>query len=223
MPTINRTSAFTPALGRIPTRFYDVALRIFTRERTWRSLVLDMVAGFHPTAVLDVGSGTGTLAIAMSRRLPDAIVTGLDPDPEALMIAMHKAIRAGRRVQWHRGFAADAAEGGRANRFDVVTCTLVLHQVPLADKVSGLSAMRTALRPGGQLVLADYSEQRSWLMRTPFRLTVQRINGKRDTQPNADGILPCLLAEVGFADVTEIRSIATPSGCISIFTARRPS
>lgn len=112
MPTINRTSAFTPALGRIPTPFYDAALRIFTRERTWRDLVLDLVAGLHPGAVLDVGSGTGTLAIAMSERLPGTIVTGLDPDPEALMIAMRKAIGAGRRVQWHRGLRLTPPKAG---------------------------------------------------------------------------------------------------------------
>lgn len=222
MPTKEgRERAFTPALGRGPTRLYDAALRVFARERRWRGAVIDAVAAATPTAVLDVGCGTGTLAIGMASRIPGALVAGLDPDTEALAIAERKAASVGPHVDWRIGFASDAALDGRAGAFDVVTCTLVLHQVPLAGKAAGLSAMLAALRPGGRLVLADYSEQRTPLMRALFRLTVQRIDGREDTQPNADGVLPRLIAEAGFADVAESMVIPTPSGSISIFTARR--
>lgn len=223
MPTEEGGSRpFTPALGRGPTRLYESALRVFTRERRWRGAVLDAVAAADPTKVLDVGCGTGTLAIALAHRLPEALVTGIDPDPETLAIAERKASAVRRNVTWRIGFASDAALSNRAGAFDVVTCTLVLHQVPLAGKAAGLSAMHAALRPGGRLVLADYSEQRSRLMRAMFRLTVQRIDGREDTQPNADGVLPGLIAEAGFAEVTESMVIPTPSGSISVLTARRP-
>ncbi|MBS0504219.1 MAG: class I SAM-dependent methyltransferase [Proteobacteria bacterium] len=212
---------FTPALGRGPTRLYDAALRMFTRERLWRDAVIDRVAATCPSTVLDVGCGTGTLAVAIAQRLPGALVTGLDPDGEALAIARRKGDRLRPGVAWRSGFAGDAASDGRAGTFDVVTCTLVLHQVPLADKAAGLKAMLSALRIGGRLVIADYSEQRTKLMRTLFRLTVQRIDGETDTQPNADGVLPRLIAEAGFAGVTETQVIPTPSGSISVFTANR--
>lgn len=212
---------FTPALGRGPTRLYDAALRMFTRERLWRDAVIDRVAATCPSTVLDVGCGTGTLAVAIAQRLPGALVTGLDPDGEALAIARRKGDRLRPGVAWRSGFAGDAASDGRAGTFDVVTCTLVLHQVPLADKAAGLKAMLSALRIGGRLVVADYSEQRTKLMRTLFRLTVQRIDGETDTQPNADGVLPRLIAEAGFAGVTETQVIPTPSGSISVFTANR--
>lgn len=212
---------FTPALGKGPTKLYDAALRAFTRERLWRDAVIDRVVATRPDTVLDVGCGTGTLAIAIARLLPGTRVTGLDPDGEALAIAQLKGDRLGSGVAWRSGFAGDAASDGRVGTFDVVTCTLVLHQVPLADKAAGLKAMLSSLRIGGRLVLADYSEQRTKLMRTLFRLTVQKIDGKADTQPNADGVLPMLIAGAGFAAVTETQVIPTPSGSISVFTANR--
>lgn len=223
MPNADQTTrGFTPALGRGPTRLYDVALRVFTRERRWREAVVDAVAEVDPSTVLDVGCGTGTLAVAIAARLPGALVAGLDPDPDALAIAERKAEDVRQLVEWRSGFASDAARDERAGKLDVVTCTLVLHQVPLEDKATGLSAMLAALRPGGRLVLADYSEQRSRLMRALFRATVQHIDGRRDTQPNADGVLPGLIAAAGFADVTESMVIPTPSGSISVFTATKP-
>lgn len=214
---------FTPALGRPEwTGLYDAALRLFTRERVWRSKVVDLLVPAPGETLLDVGCGTGTLALAIKRRAPGSTVTGLDPDPDALARASAKAIRAGVNIDWRRGFASDAGAAGTAG-FDAVTCTLVLHQVPLGEKRGGLASMLGALKPGGRLVLADYSEQRSRLMRTLFRLTVQRLDGYEDTQPNADGVLPLVLSEVGFRDVVEAEIVPTPSGSISIFTARRAS
>ena len=212
---------FTPALGRSEwTGLYDAALQLFTRERVWRSKVLDHLAPVAGETLLDVGCGTGTLALAIKRCAPGSTVTGLDPDPDALARASAKASRAGLDIDWRRGFASSAGDAGLAE-FDAVTCTLVLHQVPLLEKRAGLAAMLSALKAGGRLVLADYSEQRSRLMRTLFRLTVQRLDGYEDTQPNADGVLPVLLSEVGFGDVMEIDVVPTPSGSISIFAARR--
>lgn len=58
-------------------------------------------------------------------------------------------------------------------------------------------------------------------MRALFRL-VQWIDGFADTQPNADGVLPDLMREAGFIDVTESHVFATATGSISIYAARKP-
>jgi hypothetical protein len=72
------------------------------------------------------------------------------------------------------------------------------------------------LQPDGQLFIADYGEQRSWLMRKLFRATIQKLDGYEDTQPNADGVLIPFMIEAGFAEVSERRQFNTITGSISI-------
>jgi len=82
--------------------------------------------------VLDVGCGTGSLAVRMRRANPQVEVIGLDPDPKALAIARRKAERAAVEVRFEQGYGdalpfADAA-------FDRVTSSLMLHHLDLATR-----------------------------------------------------------------------------------------
>lgn len=208
--------AFTPPLGTGDTADYDRAIRTWTREQSWRGAMLDLLAPVPGEAIVDVGCGTGSFAVLLKQRYPEASVTGIDPDAQALDIARDKAVRAAVTIDWRQGFA-DTLPPDSA---DAVTSSLVFHQVPLAGKRSGMAAMYRTLKPGGRLVFCDYSRQ-AGLMRLLFRLTVQRLDGIEDTQPNADGVLPGLIAEAGFAEVTERARIHTLTGTIAIFTARK--
>src|SRR5262245_37530499 len=103
-----------------------------------------------------------------------------------------------------------------------IVSSLVFHQVPLEEKQAGLAAMYAALRPQGELHVADYGLQRTALMRSLFRV-VQLVDGFKDTQPNADGVLPALMQKAGFAEVSETAVIATSTGSISLYRAvKRP-
>ena len=102
----------------------------------------------------------------------------------------------------------------------MATSSLVLHQCPLATKHAIAAAMHAVLAPGGTLAIADYGEQRSRLMRALFR-QVQRLDGFENTQPNADGIVPVLLAGAGFLDVVEQETLPTLTGSISLYLARK--
>ncbi len=205
---------FTPPLGTGDTEDYDRAIRIWTRELRWRGAMLDLLAPCAGETIADVGCRTGSFAILLKKQHPEVEVIAIDPDAQALDIARNKASRAGVEIDWRQGFA-DTLPPQDA---DAVTSSLVFHQVPLAGKRSGLVAMYHALKPGGRLVLADYGRQ-GGLMRLLFRLTVQRLDGVKDTQPNADGVLPGLIADVGFAGVTERQRIHTMTGTIEILTA----
>jgi ubiquinone/menaquinone biosynthesis C-methylase UbiE len=207
---------FTPALGRFaPTRFYDPVVAL-TRERLWRALAVMYAAPQPDDVIVDVGCGTGSLALLLSRVEPRTQVIGVDPDPEILTVARHKDT--GAAVQWRVGMGDALVDSVGADSADTVVSSLVLHQCPEPMKRAVLASMFAVLRSGGRVVIADYGRQRSSLMRLAFRI-VQLADGKEDTQPNADGIVPELMSEAGFRDVREAEVVPTVSGSISVYVA----
>ncbi|MFJ8477077.1 class I SAM-dependent methyltransferase [Kitasatospora sp. NPDC094011] len=212
--------AFTPAAGRLaPLRLYDPIVAL-TRERLWRSLLAMHVAPRPDDVIVDVGCGTGSLAVLLGRVEPRARVIGVDPDPGTLELARRKAAAAGAAPEWRVGMGDAVAELVGAEAADTVVSSLVLHQCPVPMKQAVLASMHAALRPGGKLVIADYGRQRTAAMRLAFRI-VQFADGKEDTQPNADGILPRLIAEAGFHGVREAETVSTVTGSLSLYVARR--
>lgn len=215
------TPDFVPALGRKSlTWAYDIVIALMTRESTWRRLLLSALKPQPGDVILDVGCGTATLAIMIKRQCPQARVIGLDPDPEVLRIARRKAIHAGVAIEFVEGGAhriRDAIPAGVPNK---VISSLVFHHLSLPNKRAAFEAILAVLRPGGALHVADYGFQRTWLMRVLFRI-VQHLDGFETTQPNADGVLPRLMAEADFDAVIETHVIPTPTGSISLYEANR--
>jgi ubiquinone/menaquinone biosynthesis C-methylase UbiE len=206
---------FTPALGRPElTGAYDLAIRLLTRERAWRSALLSQLAPQENDVILDVGCGTGSFALLIKKAAPGARVVGLDPDPAVLEIAAAKARRAGLDIEWRRGFAHDAAVG--TEPFTKAVSSLVFHQVPMSGKRQGIEAMVRAVGPDGEVHIADYARQRSWLMRRLFGL-VQRLDGNENTEPNARGAIEEILRSLDPLAATPARAIRTPTGEISLF------
>lgn len=215
------TREFTPALGRPEwTGLYDVAIAIMTREGRWRGALVDQIAPKNGEFIVDVGSGTGSLLLALHKRAPDTRLAGVDPDPEVLARARSKAARRGIEIDFRQGFARDAASVGLEGA-DKAVSSLVFHQTPMDEKRAGLAAMFSLLRPGGQLHVADYGRQRTKLMRRQFRI-VQKLDGFEHTEPNARGVLPELMQACGFEGVIETEVIPTPTGSISLYRAQRP-
>jgi len=60
---------------------------------------LALVAGLERPRVLDVGTGSGAIALAIADEHPGAVVTGLDSSPEALALAAENVARTGLPVE----------------------------------------------------------------------------------------------------------------------------
>jgi hypothetical protein len=79
--------------------------------------------------------------------------------------------------------------------------------------------LRLLVRECSSVTLIDYGLRRTAQMRKRFRL-VQKGDGFDNTEDNAQGVLPELMAEVGFDSVAETHVFETVSGSISIYRAR---
>jgi SAM-dependent methyltransferase len=209
---------FVPASPQL--WLYDVLVAVLTRESRWRPALLRQIDPRPEDAIADIGCGTGTLLARIGRSAPAAQLIGIDPDERILERARRKTDGVGTPVELVLGYARDAATLLAGRRIDKIVSSLVFHQVPVAEKRSGLAAMHGALAPGGELHVADYGLQRTALMRRLFRI-VGSGDGNENTEPNARGVLPELMREVGFCGVEETSVLATPTGSISLYFARR--
>jgi len=131
---------------------YDPIMKVLGFTRTLAPLVDQAQLQPHHR-VLDVGCGTGTLAMMVVQRYRDVEYIGIDPDPRALARATAKASRMGARVQFERGFGDALPHPDAA--FDRVFSSMMFHHVPKADQAAVLTEIRRVLTPGGRLELAD--------------------------------------------------------------------
>lgn len=212
-------SRYVPALSHAwLTRWYDLAVRWTTRERAFRTGLLAQ-ADIRPAhRVLDVGCGTGTLALALKQSERTASITGLDGDPGILELARRKATAAGAEIAWVEG-RADALPFADAT-FERVVSSLVFHHLDRPTKLAALREIRRVLVAGGEFHLADWGPAANFLMRAAF-LPVQLLDGFATTTDNAHGRLPAFMREAGFAEVAATRRFATPCGTLALYRAVR--
>ncbi|MBJ7411252.1 MAG: class I SAM-dependent methyltransferase [Phenylobacterium sp.] len=210
---------FTPALGRPElTSQYDQVIAIMTRERRWRARLLAALAPAAGETIVDLGSGTGSMALLIKEAVPGCRMTGVDPDPEVLAIARAKIEAAGQQVELVE--ATGDAPGLEDEVADKVISSLVLHQCSQAAKEGLLANAFRLLKPGGLLLIADYGLQRTPLMSMLFR-QVRALDGYENTRANKDGEIPGMIAAAGFQDVSELSVTPTPTGSISIYLGRK--
>jgi len=137
---------------------YDFFVWLMTggREGAMRERILKLARLQPGEAVLDLGCGTGTLAIAAKRAVGAAgKVHGIDASPEMLARAAQKARRAAMDVAFTEA-AAQALPFSDAS-FDVVLTSVMLHHLPRPARAQCAAEMRRVLRPGGRVLAVDFA------------------------------------------------------------------
>jgi demethylmenaquinone methyltransferase/2-methoxy-6-polyprenyl-1,4-benzoquinol methylase len=161
--------------GRI-ARVYDPMNRLMTAglDRRWRDFAARRLALGSGELTLDLGTGTGDLAIAVARRSPaDARIIGVDFTPEMLARGREKLAQLGLadRVELRAG------DGARLefpdDTFDACCSAFVVRN--LANLPASLAEMRRVVKPGGRVVCLEISHPRNRLFGALFRLYFEGI------------------------------------------------
>lgn len=197
--------------------FYGAALR-----------ALELGAPGPVVEILDLGAGTGMLAVMVADARPTARLSVLDGAPA--MIEQARAKLRGRAAAAH---VQDLREPLPAGPWDAVVSALAIHHLPDADKADLYARAHAVLRPGGVLVNAEQvlgatpaldALNRAWHEREARALgatdaewaaSVERM--RHDRCATVDAQLE-MLRVAGFADV----AVHFADGRFAVLAARRP-
>jgi len=168
--------AVNSMFGRIARR-YDLANLILCGgiDSLWRKKLVAAVRKCSPNAVLDLATGSGDVAFALSRGLdPATTVVGMDFCQPMLdeAEAKKKAAGAGRyaNVTFRPGDGLALPLPDQS--YDAITISFGLRN--LADRARGLREMHRVLRPGGHLFVLEFSQPYAWF-RPFYFFYLQRI------------------------------------------------
>ncbi|PKM09356.1 MAG: methyltransferase type 11 [Gammaproteobacteria bacterium HGW-Gammaproteobacteria-4] len=213
-------SKYVPALGfHWLTPCYDAVVGTTTRERSFKQALIKQ-ARFEPgQRVLDLASGTGTLAIWIKQQQPQAEVTGVDGDPAILSLSSRKAQKAHVSVQFDRALSYSLPYP--AAHFDRVVSSLFFHHLSWENKERTARELFRILKPGAQLHVADWGRPANALMRGLF-LFVQLLDGFKNTEDNVSGKLVTLFEYAGFVEVLQRQTFDTIHGTMALYSAVKP-
>ncbi|MGC9505880.1 class I SAM-dependent methyltransferase [Baaleninema sp.] len=146
---------------------YDpITQYVLPPNETWvRQCAVEAVRS-HPRRILDLGCGTGSTTLLFKEAFPDAEAIGLDLSPQMLVMASYKAAQAGLNIQWKHGLAERTGFPDAA--FDLVSASLLFHELPPEVSQQVLRECFRLLKPGGEAIVLDGNQttlrQNPWLM-----------------------------------------------------------
>ena len=166
-------------------------------DRVWRRRVVGEVRRAKPGRILDVATGTGDLAIAMARRIRDVQVLGVDLSEQMLAVARRKIEARGLdgRIVLDRGDAERLAVAGAS--VDVATVAFGVRD--FGDLGAGLRELARTIKPGGKVVILEFSRPRNRVFRALYEFysykILPRIGGLVSRDKRAYEYLPASVGE----------------------------
>ena len=154
---------------------YDMMNHLMTGflDRYWLRCLVKEAASVKPLRIVDLATGTGDVAFALARRLPEAAVTGLDLSEGMLDKAREKAAGsdAARNISFVQG---DCLATGLPDACaDDVTIASGVRN--FSDNAAGYREMMRILRPGGKLCVLELSAPTGKLTGVLYRLYAGKV------------------------------------------------
>jgi ubiquinone/menaquinone biosynthesis C-methylase UbiE len=168
--------------------------------------------------VLDIGCGTGSLAVLIKKMHPEADVVGLDPDPAALSIGQRKANRAKLSIEFDRGFADHMSYPDAS--FDRVFSSFMFHHLAADEKSATLGEIRRVLKTGGSLHLLDFIRAHGTHAGNEGHAPLVHRSGT--VAERIEGRMTALMSEAGLADAREVARGKIFFGPIAYYRAAHP-
>lgn len=220
MPPSTNTEKYVPALAYPAlTRFYDLLVGLTTRERTFKNALIAQASIECSDEVLDIGCGTGTLAIGFKQQHPNTSITGIDGDPAILRIAQSKAEKACTRLKFDQGMSFDLPY--RDNTFNTVISSLFFHHLSRKMKQQTAAEAYRVLKPGGTIHIADWGKPDNSIMSLLY-YSIQMLDGFENTNDNRLGLLPETIHNAGFQNVGLRQTFNTLFGTMTLYSGEKP-
>jgi demethylmenaquinone methyltransferase/2-methoxy-6-polyprenyl-1,4-benzoquinol methylase len=170
-------------------RRYDFLNRFLSggADRYWRRKAVRELEPFHPKTILDVATGTGDLAVLMARRLRPEKITGIDISEGMLGLGRQKIAK----LRLNLPVSLQAGDSEAINcpgaSFDAVTVAFGVRNFQNLEK--GLQEMHRVLKPGGKLLILEFSKPRKGpfpaLYKVYLRYIAPRIGSIVSGDPDA--------------------------------------
>jgi demethylmenaquinone methyltransferase / 2-methoxy-6-polyprenyl-1,4-benzoquinol methylase len=234
-------SAGAPASGTLPeaqvqamfdrvARVYDLLNSVMTAglHHTWRERAVDIASVAPGDRVLDVATGTGDLAIELSRRVGDGgEVVGVDFSEGMLALAREKAPG----IRFEQGNALELSYADD----EFAAATVGFGARNFSDLGRGLAEMRRVVRPGGRVVVLEFTTPHrpplSWFFQLWFDRIVPLL-GRFSDDPDAYTYLPNsvkrfpaspeLAGEFAAVGLVDVRWMETAGGIVTVHSGVVP-
>lgn len=161
--------------SRIAPR-YDLLNRILSMgiDRRWRRHAASLIKYRDNGLIIDIATGTGDMALATAAATGGSIrIVGVDFCEEMVRLAAAKVLPTLFRERISLGIASCEALPFRDETFDAATIAFGIRNV--VDRVQGLREILRVLRPGGRLVLLEFSTPRPALFIALYNFYFRRI------------------------------------------------